>query len=228
GKEENELNFRKGDLIEVIEKGDGPNSWWKGKINGIVGDFPVIWVVVGCTLFATGLLIGFLYCSRRRKRHSAIELILTVSEAKKTIQQELNYLRSNFSSKELQINIIYLTIYSGTSWITTFTVNANDRETPLNNLDSDDKYSAPIDKNIIFSIWPWREIMNTALTDMCAVKNGWVIIGIVVGKDKHTPPSPTLQQNSIVPTNVIYASVLYDFEGDLIEVIEKGDGPNSW
>ncbi|CAG8434325.1 1352_t:CDS:2, partial [Diversispora eburnea] len=52
-------------------------------------------------------------------------------------------------------------------------------------------------------------------------------------------PSPTPQQNSIVPTNGIYASALYDFEGkeenelnfrkgDLIEVIEKGDGPNSW
>ncbi|RHZ56716.1 hypothetical protein Glove_397g16 [Diversispora epigaea] len=34
----------------------------------------IIGVVVGCILFAIGLFMIFFYCSRRRKRHSAIEL----------------------------------------------------------------------------------------------------------------------------------------------------------
>lgn len=40
GKEENDLSFKKGDVIEVLEKGDGPNDWWVGRVNGIVGEFP--------------------------------------------------------------------------------------------------------------------------------------------------------------------------------------------
>jgi len=40
GQEENDLSFKKGDVIEVLEKGDGPNDWWIGRINGVVGEFP--------------------------------------------------------------------------------------------------------------------------------------------------------------------------------------------
>ncbi|CAG8470235.1 2036_t:CDS:2 [Scutellospora calospora] len=40
GKEENDLSFKAGDIIEVLEKGDGPNDWWVGKLHGIIGEFP--------------------------------------------------------------------------------------------------------------------------------------------------------------------------------------------
>ncbi|CAG8573344.1 22291_t:CDS:2 [Rhizophagus irregularis] len=40
GKEENDLSFRKGDKIEVLERGDGPNDWWVGRVNNTVGEFP--------------------------------------------------------------------------------------------------------------------------------------------------------------------------------------------
>jgi len=40
GKEENDLSFKKGDKIEVLERGDGPNDWWVGRVNGTVGEFP--------------------------------------------------------------------------------------------------------------------------------------------------------------------------------------------
>ncbi|RHZ56715.1 hypothetical protein Glove_397g17 [Diversispora epigaea] len=133
--------------------------------------------------------------------------------------------------------------YSNKDWITTFTVNANDRETPLNNINSiqehvnytiiqafylnqDDNYSAPLysnNSNIVtfdslfnqlkglnvsfteliwgfdlsgiinpssvngsiknndkclknwdkISIWPWKEIRKTALTNMCKANDGW-------------------------------------------------------
>ena len=36
--EEGELEFKRGDIIEVIEK-DDPN-WWKGKLNNNEGLFP--------------------------------------------------------------------------------------------------------------------------------------------------------------------------------------------
>ncbi|RGB25587.1 SH3 domain-containing protein [Rhizophagus diaphanus] len=40
GKEENDLSFKKGDKIEVLERGDGPNDWWVGRVNNTVGEFP--------------------------------------------------------------------------------------------------------------------------------------------------------------------------------------------
>ncbi|CAG8565298.1 1057_t:CDS:2 [Paraglomus occultum] len=36
----NDLSFKKGDIIEVLDKGNGENSWWIGRINGDVGEFP--------------------------------------------------------------------------------------------------------------------------------------------------------------------------------------------
>ncbi|CAG8617124.1 4335_t:CDS:2 [Paraglomus brasilianum] len=36
----NDLSFKKGDIIEVLEKGNGDNSWWIGRLNGQVGEFP--------------------------------------------------------------------------------------------------------------------------------------------------------------------------------------------
>ncbi|CAG8484355.1 16345_t:CDS:2 [Cetraspora pellucida] len=40
GKEENDLSFKAGDRIEVLERGDGPNDWWVGRLRGVVGEFP--------------------------------------------------------------------------------------------------------------------------------------------------------------------------------------------
>ncbi|CAG8464427.1 17266_t:CDS:2 [Cetraspora pellucida] len=40
GKEENDLSFKAGDVIEVLEKGDGPNDWWVGRLHGVIGEFP--------------------------------------------------------------------------------------------------------------------------------------------------------------------------------------------
>ncbi|CAJ0923502.1 10056_t:CDS:2 [Entrophospora sp. SA101] len=40
GKETTDLSFKKGDIIEVIEKGDGANDWWVGKIGSKIGEFP--------------------------------------------------------------------------------------------------------------------------------------------------------------------------------------------
>ncbi|CAJ0839467.1 4136_t:CDS:10, partial [Entrophospora sp. SA101] len=42
GKETTDLSFKKGDIIEVIEKGDGANDWWVGKIGSKIGEFPAI------------------------------------------------------------------------------------------------------------------------------------------------------------------------------------------
>ncbi|CAG8591631.1 14582_t:CDS:2, partial [Ambispora leptoticha] len=39
-REDVDLSFKKGDLIEVLQIGDGPNDWWIGKINGKIGEFP--------------------------------------------------------------------------------------------------------------------------------------------------------------------------------------------
>src|ERR1051325_9093118 len=35
-----DLSFKKGDKIEVVERTEDVNGWWKGKLNGVVGDFP--------------------------------------------------------------------------------------------------------------------------------------------------------------------------------------------
>jgi hypothetical protein len=35
-----DLGFRKGDVIEVIEKTDSTDAWWKGRVNGREGVFP--------------------------------------------------------------------------------------------------------------------------------------------------------------------------------------------
>ncbi|CAG8484371.1 16346_t:CDS:1, partial [Cetraspora pellucida] len=40
GKEENDLSFKAGDVIEVLERGDGANDWWVGRLRGAVGEFP--------------------------------------------------------------------------------------------------------------------------------------------------------------------------------------------
>jgi amphiphysin len=38
GQRDGDLSFRKGDVIEIIRKGD--DDWWRGKVNGQEGDFP--------------------------------------------------------------------------------------------------------------------------------------------------------------------------------------------
>ncbi|CAG8851152.1 8703_t:CDS:1, partial [Racocetra persica] len=40
GKEANDLSFKAGDVIEVLERGEGPNDWWVGRLHGAVGEFP--------------------------------------------------------------------------------------------------------------------------------------------------------------------------------------------
>ncbi|CAG8791894.1 17003_t:CDS:2, partial [Dentiscutata erythropus] len=40
GKEASDLSFRAGDKIEVLERGDGPNDWWVGRLYDRVGEFP--------------------------------------------------------------------------------------------------------------------------------------------------------------------------------------------
>lgn len=40
GQEEGDLAFKKGDKIEIIENNDNPNSWWRGRINSKIGNFP--------------------------------------------------------------------------------------------------------------------------------------------------------------------------------------------
>lgn len=39
---DDELTFKVGDMVEVLETGDG--GWWSGRCNGMVGDFPVDYV----------------------------------------------------------------------------------------------------------------------------------------------------------------------------------------
>jgi hypothetical protein len=39
---DDELNFKAGDIVEVIETSD--DGWWKGKAHGKVGLFPVNYV----------------------------------------------------------------------------------------------------------------------------------------------------------------------------------------
>ncbi|KAF0389841.1 bar-domain-containing protein [Gigaspora margarita] len=40
GKEENDLSFKAGDKIEVLERGEGPNDWWVGRLYDRIGEFP--------------------------------------------------------------------------------------------------------------------------------------------------------------------------------------------
>ncbi|RIB28744.1 SH3 domain-containing protein, partial [Gigaspora rosea] len=44
GKEENDLSFKAGDKIEVLERGEGPNDWWVGRLYERIGEFPGEWV----------------------------------------------------------------------------------------------------------------------------------------------------------------------------------------
>jgi len=37
---EGDLSFRAGDRIEIVQKGQGENEWWVGKLNGKEGQFP--------------------------------------------------------------------------------------------------------------------------------------------------------------------------------------------
>ena len=39
---DDELTFKEGDIVEVLETGDG--GWWSGRCNGAIGDFPVDFV----------------------------------------------------------------------------------------------------------------------------------------------------------------------------------------
>ena len=39
---EDELNFHKGSVINVISKDD--QDWWKGEVNGVMGMFPANYV----------------------------------------------------------------------------------------------------------------------------------------------------------------------------------------
>ncbi|KAG9301220.1 hypothetical protein G9A89_012603 [Geosiphon pyriformis] len=39
-KEKGDISFKKGDIIEVIERGKDTNDWWLGRINGEIGEFP--------------------------------------------------------------------------------------------------------------------------------------------------------------------------------------------
>ncbi|CAG8436430.1 2711_t:CDS:2 [Ambispora gerdemannii] len=39
-REEVDLSFRKGDLIEVLQRGDGPDDWWLGRLDDKIGEFP--------------------------------------------------------------------------------------------------------------------------------------------------------------------------------------------
>lgn len=41
---EDELSFHAGDQIEVLETSD--DGWWKGRVHGVVGLFPVNFVKV--------------------------------------------------------------------------------------------------------------------------------------------------------------------------------------
>ncbi len=41
GSTEQELSFKTGDNIELLENG---NEWWKGKLNGLIGFFPSSYV----------------------------------------------------------------------------------------------------------------------------------------------------------------------------------------
>lgn len=44
--EEGDLSFEKGDVIEVVERTDNMNSWWKGRISDRTGLFPANYVSV--------------------------------------------------------------------------------------------------------------------------------------------------------------------------------------
>lgn len=41
-KEDGDLNFKRGDIIQVLDKSDA--NWWKGKCNGQSGMFPHTYV----------------------------------------------------------------------------------------------------------------------------------------------------------------------------------------
>ncbi|KAI8966903.1 hypothetical protein BDF20DRAFT_1005218 [Mycotypha africana] len=44
GPQEGDLSFKVGDLIEVLDKSEKVNDWWKGRLNGQVGMFPANYV----------------------------------------------------------------------------------------------------------------------------------------------------------------------------------------
>ena len=50
-----DLTFRRGDKIEVIKRTTDINDWWKGKLDGVTGDFPGK-IIISC-LFSRTLLI---------------------------------------------------------------------------------------------------------------------------------------------------------------------------
>ncbi|CAG8602067.1 185_t:CDS:2, partial [Diversispora eburnea] len=48
-----DLSFKKDDKIEVIERTQNINDWWKGRLNGTIGVFPAS---IKCTISKTGLI----------------------------------------------------------------------------------------------------------------------------------------------------------------------------
>ena len=42
--EPSDLSFKTGDVIEVVQRTHDKNDWWKGKLNGKIGDFPANYV----------------------------------------------------------------------------------------------------------------------------------------------------------------------------------------
>lgn len=40
GQSKGDLNFKEGDMIQVVKKTDSTDDWWEGRLNGVLGSFP--------------------------------------------------------------------------------------------------------------------------------------------------------------------------------------------
>lgn len=47
GQQSGDLSFAKGDVIEIVKRGDSQDDWWTGRVNGKEGIFPANYVRVG-------------------------------------------------------------------------------------------------------------------------------------------------------------------------------------
>jgi hypothetical protein len=56
-----DLDFKVGDRIEVIERSESAEDWWKGRLDGRIGVFPGMWHWLNISVFVVAevrLIIG--------------------------------------------------------------------------------------------------------------------------------------------------------------------------
>ncbi|CAG8496214.1 3077_t:CDS:2 [Racocetra fulgida] len=204
GKEENDLSFKAGDVIEVLERGDGPNDWWVGKLRGVVGEFPVN--IVTTNSFDGVRLTDFIY---------VIYDYLGVANYQ-SLSAKLDYIKNN------SLAGIAIADITKDSQLTNFILGNQPEK-------SGTPGSPP-------SSTPTSSISQSSPSNVGAIVGGVIASFIFVSVLVAAGFILYRRRHKNVITTVV---AMFDFvgkeendlsfkAGDIIEVLEKGNGPNDW